>query len=328
MDKLKKRLFHFIIAMGLVLFNVFLLWHPAAMVSAARDGLLMWFNNVVPALLPFAIGVHLMALLGVTALLGRALGPVMQLLFNVPGAGGFALLTGLTSGYPLGAKTVTLLRQQGQLSRGEAQRLIAFTNNAGPLFIVGFVGVGLFGHAKAGYWLLVSHVASALVVGVLFRFFWLGENEKPTPAQENRNTTPVPFWKALGESVQAGMASMVVVGGFMVLFCVVLRALELAGLFAALHALLPDAPWVTGLLAGTLEMANGARLIAQSGSAHPAALAATAALISFGGVSVHGQTAHLLHQTDIRFPPYVLAKLVQAVVAGVVCGVLVWWASG
>jgi len=68
----------------------------------------------------------------------------MRPLFNVPGEGAYALLMGTISGYPVGAKVVTDLKQQGVCNDIECERLISFTNNSGPLFIIGLVRRAVF----------------------------------------------------------------------------------------------------------------------------------------------------------------------------------------
>ena len=82
----------------------------------------------------------------------------MRPLFNVPGEGAYALLMGTISGYPVGAKVVTDLKEQGVCNDIECERLISFTNNSGPLFIVGLVRRTAFFtiHPLVSYYL--SHI--------------------------------------------------------------------------------------------------------------------------------------------------------------------------
>lgn len=63
----------------------------------------------------------------------------MKPLFNVPGEGAFPLIMGIISGYPVGAKIVTNFRKENICTKEEAERLLTFTNNSGPLFIIGTV---------------------------------------------------------------------------------------------------------------------------------------------------------------------------------------------
>ena len=325
MKKFQSANFGIIISIIVVLFNVFLVLNPSEMILAGREGLLLWFNQVLPTLLPFVVGVNLLTGLGFVHFMGALLAPVMVPVFNVPGAGAFALLTGLSSGYPMGASAVAHLRSTRQVSRQEAQKLIAFTNNAGPLFVVGFVGAGLFGSARLGYILLVSHIAAAFCVGLIVRFLFpadvppLAESGLGTAFRKFQNFRQEHykgFGHVLGSSVKGAMETMVLIGGFIIVFCVVIKAAEILGLFNLLGQ-------ASGFAAGLLEVANGAKMLAKGGPPNAAALSATAAIISFGGFSVHGQTAHFIRDTDIKFAPYLAAKCLQAVIAGGFCAAIV-----
>ena len=80
------------------------------------------------------------------------------------------LLCGIISGYPVGAKIVTKFREEGICTKAEAERLLAFTNNSGPLFIIGTVGISLFGNTTIGILLFITHLLACITVGILFRF--------------------------------------------------------------------------------------------------------------------------------------------------------------
>jgi sporulation integral membrane protein YlbJ len=93
----------------------------------------------------------------------------MRPLFNVPGCGAFAVALGISSGYPVGAKISNELYESDECTKIEAERLLAFTNTSGPLFIISAVGNGMFGNQQIGILLLVTHFLASLAVGILFR---------------------------------------------------------------------------------------------------------------------------------------------------------------
>lgn len=129
----------------LIGFTVCLVIFSNENLSATKNGLLLWANSVVPALLPFFIATELLGHTSVVSSIGKLLNKYMRPIFNVPGIGAYALIMGIISGYPVGAKIVTDFRKNGQCSKAEAERLLAFTNNSGPLFIIGTVGIAMFG---------------------------------------------------------------------------------------------------------------------------------------------------------------------------------------
>lgn len=86
-------------------------------------------------------------------------------------AGAYAMLMGIISGYPIGAKIVTNFRENGMCSKEECERLLAFTNNSGPLFIIGSVGISMFYNSLIGILLFITHLLACLTVGFVFRFW-------------------------------------------------------------------------------------------------------------------------------------------------------------
>ena len=78
---------------------------PKEAFAASLEGLKLWFEVVMPALLPFLIMAKLLMSLGVVNFIGALLEPIMQPIFRIPGTGAFAVAIGLASGYPIGAKS-------------------------------------------------------------------------------------------------------------------------------------------------------------------------------------------------------------------------------
>ena len=117
---------------------------PAQAAEAAKDGLLLCYNVIIPSLFPFFVLSTLVVELGLVSYLGRLLSPLMRPLFRVPGEGATALALGFVGGYPVGARTTLSLYEKGLCTKTEAERMLAFCNNSGPAFILGVVGIGIF----------------------------------------------------------------------------------------------------------------------------------------------------------------------------------------
>ncbi len=82
--------------------TVIIVFYPEIAFRASLDGLKLWFEIVLPALLPFFVMADLLMGLGVVHFVGSLLEPIMKPpLFKIPpGVGGFAVAMGLAGGYP------------------------------------------------------------------------------------------------------------------------------------------------------------------------------------------------------------------------------------
>ena len=163
--------------------------YPEESFRASFNGLKIWWNIVLPALLPFFIAAEIMMGLGVVHFMGTLLEPVMRPIFKVPGVGAFALAMGLASGYPIGAKITSELRRDNLCSQIEAERLISISNTADPLFMIGAVAVGMFGMPQLGITIAGAHYLSSLLLGLLMRYHGASDGSEPSmtipPSQEN-----------------------------------------------------------------------------------------------------------------------------------------------
>ncbi|HBG22387.1 MAG TPA: sporulation integral membrane protein YlbJ, partial [Peptococcaceae bacterium] len=117
--------------------------YPAASFQAAQRGLQTWWEIVVPSLLPFFIIAELLMNLGFVAFLGTLMDPAMRPLFNLPGSSGFILAVSYLSGFPLCAILCNKLRRENQCTKDEGERLLAFTSNASPLFMLGAISMAM-----------------------------------------------------------------------------------------------------------------------------------------------------------------------------------------
>ena len=127
-----------------------LLLLPEVSAQAARDAMLLCAQTLIPSLFPFFVLSSLLIACGASELLSALLSPLMRPLFGLSGTGAAALALGLCGGYPVGARTAAELVENGALSRDEGERLLAFCNNAGPGFLLGVCGAGVFSSSRAG----------------------------------------------------------------------------------------------------------------------------------------------------------------------------------
>ena len=311
-ESINKRIGTVILIIVVALLNVMIVIQPAVALSAARWGLSLWFNSVLPGILPFLIGVNVLMAFGAVKHLGVLLSFAMKRLFRLPGSAGFALVMGTLSGYPVGAKIVCQMRAKGDLSRSQAQRLLGFSNNAGPLFILGAVGAGMFASPAFGYLLLAGHYAGALGLGLLLRLFAKNKENHgilPQPApNEAANTRLQPIGKILGSSVKNAMETMLIIGGFIVLFSVI-------------SALISHLPFIGSQLAtpiaGAIEMTGGLGTLSEGILTRAGAVFA-AAILGFGGLSILFQALSFIDKTDLSPALYILCKMVHAALAALV----------
>ena len=292
---------------------------------AAKNGLVLWANSVVPSLFPFFVATELLSHTNFTFYLGKILNRFMKPLFNVRGEGSFAFIMGIISGYPVGAKIAANFREKNICSKEECERLLSFTNNSGPLFIIGTVGVVMFGNSTIGFLLLITHILASITVGIVFRFWKYNSKNKYDNTNYNLNSNIdiklSELGGIIGNSISSSINTILLIGGFVVLFSVIISILQnshLLNIFSncinpLLNILNIPNDFSTGIISGFFELTNGLNLVCNIPQKKLSINIIIASfLLGLGGLSVLLQVWSTISKTDLSIKPYILGKLLQA----------------
>lgn len=317
-----------------IIFTICLVIFSKSNLTATKNGLTLWATCVVPSLFPFFVITNLLSHTKIVSFIGRLLDRFMRPLFNVPGIGGFAFIMGLISGYPVGAKIVSDFRDKNLVSKDEGERLLAFTNNSGPLFIISSVGISLLGDTKTGMLLLLTHILSCITVGIVLGKFskssdyeYLRTNDKHNIISEKKdisNVTLKNLGEVLGNSINNSISTLLLIGGFVVIFSVLISILNqthiieiIAQFFKPILGFLGfNLNFAKPLVSGILELTNGVSLVSD---VHVKAISQNvvlcAFLLGFGGLSVLLQVFSIVSKTDLSMKKYFIGKLLQGFIA-------------
>ena len=314
----------FIIPVILVLFTCCLIVFSNSNLLASKNGLVLWANSVVPSLFPFFVATELLSYTNFTYYLGKCLNKFMRPIFNIRGEGGFAFIMGMISGYPIGAKIAANFREQNICSKEECERLLSFTNNSGPLFIVGTVGISLFGNSTIGFLLLITHILSSLTVGIIFRFWKYNSKIKYTESCNLKTNSEIKLSELgniIGKSISSSINTILLIGGFVVIFSVILSILKSTHLLDLLSSCINPilnflqipSTFSTGIISGILELTNGLNIICNIPQKQLSINIILASFVlGFGGFSVLLQVWSTISKTDLSIKPYIYGKLLQA----------------
>lgn len=325
-------LFWMIICLG---FGIGIIHYPMVAFAAARRGLLTWWEIVLPSLLPFFIVSELLMGLGFVTLLGAFMEPAMRPLFNLPGTSAFIIAVSYISGFPLCAILTSRIRHDLLCTRDEGERLIAFTSNASPLFMLGAVSIGMYKNPALGPLIAGIHYSSNLLCGIMLKFMSRQQTIDPKPVHHARQGSKADllqqvsrlreqsFGSLLGETVQKTTITLLTIGGFITLFSVVIGILEAAGWFNALIGILTpvvqmfqvDPAMLRALLHGLFEITIGINEASKSAGGLVQQLLVIEALLAWNGLAIQAQVAGMMMGSDLRILPYLLTRCLQVPLA-------------
>jgi sporulation integral membrane protein YlbJ len=226
----------------------------------------------------------------------------------------------------MGAKVVSELYTAGVICKGEAERLLPFCNNSGPLFIIGAIGSGMLKDTGLGIKLYLIHITSAILVGLFFKRYgeknkiknkisiksMVGRELRATMGEKKQS-----FGKILSETVSSAVSTMMLICGFVVLFSVLSQCIT------PLIDVLMQNEQIKLFSNGIFEITAGISRIAECVNM---TLSFKMLLISFltgfGGICVHLQVIGVTSGSGLNMGTYIIGKIMQAIFAGALAFVL------
>lgn len=269
--------------------------------EGAQHGVELCLKTVIPSLFPFFV----LSVLTVSFLSGEDLSflrPIGKLL-GIPDGMESILIPAFLGGYPVGAQCVASAWKHGQLQKRDAERMLAFSSNAGPAFLFGMAAIQFPG--KWAPWILwLIHILGAVFAAIMLK------PERPEK-MKMKETDPI----SITDALQSSLKVMANVCGWVILFRVLIHFLKRWLLW-----FLPT--WLQILITGLLELSNGCCELAGI-SDHTVRFLICSMILGFGGLCVTLQTSSVTRGLSLRF--YLIGKLLQTLFSlGVGTGLLLY----
>lgn len=285
----------------------FLLLFPSLALEAARQGITLWFDTLLPTLLPFLILSQLFLKTELVSTLENRIAPFFQKIFHCSPEGSFCILCGFLCGYPVGARLLALRLKDGQLSLEEAQHLLSFCNNVSPVFCISY-GI-LYGIGSDHLWpYLLLIYGCPVLTGILTRPSLpetaVGNfSKKQTSSVEN-------IFQLIDVCIIDSFLILIKLCGYLVIFSLLTRGV---------CALIPkQGHFLEFLICPLLEITTGIFLLSKLPQGIFRTLL-TVFSLTFGGFCCLFQTSSVIAKTGLSLKVYFIRKLQTALLALFLC---------
>jgi len=304
-----------ILSKGFILLLFILMFsYPHASYKGASSGLMLWFLNVLPALLPFIIVSNMMIMLNIAGKISRILYPFLGRLFHVSPDGCYPILIGFLSGLPMGAKSTADLVEAERIDINEGTFLLSMCNNASPIFIMNYIAANQLKMPDLRVKLFFIIYGSSVISALLYRAYKnihkkiirISEINKKT-AGINGEYVSVRFsFDILDKSILNGFEVITKVGGYIILFSILAQIINETGTGFRLYK---------AIAMGILEITTGIDQICKLPVSNNIKIVLVSVLTSFGGLSGLAQTKSVLGKSRLSIKSYISVKIFSALVA-------------
>lgn len=288
-----------------VIFFICMLIFPKATLHGAEDGLMLWFQIIIPTLFPFLLLSNFLLSTGNICYITNILGGFISSIFGVSKPSSYCILVGFLCGYPLGAKTVADFVRKNLISYEEGCYLLSFCNNTSPSFIMNYLILKTLNKEE----LLLPTVFILFLTPYLISLFernhyrFSFSSDAPLTLQTNWSLT------TLDQSIMNSFDTLVKVGGYIIFFSVLLTLCQQL----SFHH------WFAQVLFSSLEITNGLPLLMKLPVSFHTKYAFAVGLTAFGGFCSIAQTKCMLCGTNLSIRSYTKQKLAAALTASILC---------
>lgn len=313
---MKKILTSVFITTILIFFAIEILISSDNVLQSVSFALNIWETSIFPSLFPFFVLSELLINYGFVEFVNELFKGIMQKLFRMNGYASFVFIMSLISGFPSSAKYTRELYLDGKLNKNEATKLLTFTHFSNPLFILGTVSVLFLKNKEAGILILLCHYIVNIIIGLIFRNYTPSKMEysKTSLKQailamhkkriENSNS----FGNIISSSIVKSIQTLLLILGTVTIFLIITTIIDNN---------LPVNAYYQAILNGAVEMTQGLKYISLLEIPLKLKSLLTVMILSFGGLSVHIQMFSILSDTDIKYLPFLTARLLHAALSGI-----------
>lgn len=264
----------------------------------------MWFQKMIPALFPFMVLSGIMIRMNLTDSFVKILSPFLKPVFHVRNSCIYVIFVGFLCGFPMGAHVTAQLYERKQLTHEEAEFLLAFCNNIGPVYFVSYALPIMGIHSILP--MLLGMYGLPFLYGISLRYGTyrnlLSEQELSTV----RTQTNASFLEALDDSVMSSLTGIARLGGYMIFF-------NLLNIIPALYFPIK----MNAFIGCFLEITGGLQMLNNQSPFFGLCI------LPFGGISCLAQTYSMIKNTDLSLGNHLKHKLILTAFSAVYYGVLI-----
>ena len=341
--KSKKKLFYFknfknlkyniIVLLVLAICFVFIT-NPSFYAKSCLNAISVWSLKVLPMLLPFFIFTKI--IVSICPPKKNILDKLFKKAYKTPDGSFLIFFLSVISGYPMGAKLISNIYENKHINNDDALTMLSFCSISGPMFMIGTVGVNIFGSYKAGLIILISNVLACLINGFIFRnktkqkFNNNLDKNTTNEHQFNKNNNAIKSVELnssniLADSVHDSLNSILLVGVYIVLSFLLIDLLKNIGFITnvsnaicGVFHMKDKQNVVESVLSGLIEITRGNIDLATTNLSLEVKTIISSGLIGFGGISVLMQSMAFIKNLNLPIKTIVKQKMMQGILA-IIC---------
>lgn len=266
------------------------------------SSLYIWYNTLVPSMFPMIIISDILITYNSINIIPNIITKTISKLFNISNNAVIIFILSLVSGFPTNAISIKKAIDTKIITKEEGEHLLLFCNFANPLFILETVGSFYLKNNTYGLIILISHILSNIIIGLLFRKHNHPKNNYII--EQNKSQS---FNTVLSNSIYKSINSLLLIAGTVTLFLI------LTTLITHIFNL---NNYLTLIIKSILEMTMSLSYLSNLNINNTLKVIISSSIISFSGLSIHLQVISSLD--NIKYKNYLKGRILSLVFSSLI----------
>lgn len=271
----------------MIIFLILLLIFNDTVIAGTQNGLLLWYQTLIPSLLPFILVTNALSEMNAYQQFASRFATKNTDRFYET----LAVIMGNLCGYPIGAKIINDFVISNCMSEQRGNHILAMASQASPMFLIGYVFRHFLSDKLPLFIFLIAIYSPVVLYYFLFRCF----SKKQSVRLLNTPARNIPFRDTFMHSVEI----MVNIGIYVILFSILLSIL-----LPFCHTDSTKFPLFF------LEITTGLQLVANTNHIEIVKTCLLCATSAFGGLCSAYQIKGVLQYENAHIKRYLIDKCI------------------
>ena len=228
-------------------------------------------------------------------------------LFNISYSAVMILFISLIAGFPTNAISIKKAIDINKITKEEGEHLLLFCNFANPLFIIQTVGTFYLKNTNYSIIILLSHILSNIIIGIIFRNKNHPKNNYITVTIKSQN-----FGEVLSNAIFKSINTLLSIAGTVTMFLIITT------LISHIFSLNTIPSLIIKIL---LEMTMALSFLSNLSINVMLKVIISSIIISFSGLSIHLQIMSCLD--NIKYKNYLKGRLLSSIISGIISYIII-----
>ena len=267
----------------------------------------IFIKTLVPSLYIYLLITEILINSGLVYNLSFGLSNILSKIFRIPKETTFVILVSFLLGYPNASKCITKLYEDKIISLPLAKKLVSFTNNASPSYILCAIGISMFNSMNIGIILLISHFLSSVIIGICYPYSQHIIQQKVAISNSFYKISS-PF-DILLTSMLNSFKTLGVILGYLIIFSLIPNLL-------LTKLQLPEI--IKGIIYGLFELTTGINMFSTIVATTTTVITIASFILSFSSFMIIFQVYSFVYKTGIKLKELIIYKLSQGLISSLI----------